>query len=235
MKSFPFFLPAIVLATGLAAQASAATLVLYSMGSASLSTAPTTIGGVNATSLTAGSGVTFQNSGVVMGTSTARALGLSGTGVAATETDAITAGRTITFTLTATAGQALTLQTFTMNANLGGPLLSPEFSVRVNTGSGFTVAGTGAITSTSAGSGTPFDAINVPLTEPTLGAFSNLTGTVTVQVVFYDTTTPAATWTDWVRMDDMAINGTVTPVPEVGSALLVVSGAALAMMRRRRA
>lgn len=222
-------------ATASAGTSAAATLVTYSFGTTTFSLNPTTtLAGLGAGPIGGGSGVSLLNSGVTLGTSTARALGVSGTGVSSTEAAAVLANRFFTFTLTPDAGQMISLQNITMNANLGGTLLPQEFSVRINTGTGYTTAAATVMTATSTSTGSPFHSLNLSLTEPVPGAYTNLTGPVSVQVVFYDTTSPATSWDAWVRMDDISIIGTVAPVPEAGSSMLALAGAGLLAARRRR-
>lgn len=148
-----------------------------------------------------------------------------------TEAFAVGASRFFTFTITPDLGQQISLERLTMNANLGGTNLSPDFSVRVDTGSGYNTVATGSITAQTGS----HNAINLAFAEPTPGALTNLTGTVTVQMVFYHTVTPLpGGWSEWVRMDDIAVIGTVAAVPEVGTTMLGAAGLAFMLFRRGR-
>ncbi len=224
----------------LAPVADGAALVTYGFGTSSTDVVldPTmTVGGMSATALSAASSaISLQRSGVALGTSSASALGVSGTGLNSTEAFALGAGRYFSFTLTPGAGQMLSLEKLTMNANIGGQATAPNFSIRLDTGSGFNTVATGQVTAESGASGTPFNAFDLAFSEVTPGALSNLTGTVTIQMVFYNAvTTPLpAGWSSWVRIDDLSIHGVVSPIPEPGSMMLGVLGAGFLLTRRTR-
>lgn len=220
--------------------AEGAALITYGFGASSTDVvlaATTTVGGVSSTPLSPASGdITLQRSGVALGSSSASALGVSGTGLNSTEAFAVGAGRYFTFTLTPDAGQTISLERLTMNANIGGPATAPSFSLRANTGTGFNTIATGVVTAESGSSGSPYDAINLAFTESTPGALSNLTGTVTFQMVFYNSvTTPLpAGWSSWVRIDDLSIHGVVSPIPEPSAMALGMMGAGALLSRRTR-
>ena len=223
----------------LAPVAEGAALVTYGFGTTAdlLLDPTTTVGGVDATALVpAGGAITLQRSGVNLGPSLANALGVSGSGLNSTEAFAVGAGRYFSFTLTPEAGQMISLESLTMNANIGSQATAPNFSLRMDTGSGFTTVATGLVTAESGASGTPFNAFDLDFTESTPGSLSNLTGTVTFQMVFYNAvTTPLPSgWAGWVRLDDLSIHGVVSPIPEPGSMMLGLVGAGLLLTRRAR-
>ncbi|WAC18642.1 hypothetical protein OVA24_15525 [Luteolibacter sp. SL250] len=224
----------------LAPAADGASLVTYGFGTSGTDVVldPTmTVGGVSASALAAASGaITLQRSGVTLGTSSPSALGVSGSGLNSTEAFAIGAGRYFSFTLTPGSGQMLTLEKLTMNANIGGQNTAPNFSLRLDTGSGFNTVATGLVTAESGSSGSPFNAFDLAFSETTPGALSNLTGTVTFQMVFYNAVADPlpSGWSSWVRIDDLSIHGVVSPIPEPGSAMLGLLGAGCMLARRAR-
>ncbi|HVJ45693.1 MAG TPA: hypothetical protein VM511_04860 [Luteolibacter sp.] len=214
----------------------AATLVSYTFGTgAAADFNPTTTAGSifsSVTAITAGSGVTLESSGVDLGGSGLRAMGVDGpNAVSSTEAFAISTGRFISFTLTPQVGQSFDLGSIAFRANIGGPNTANEFSIQVDTGSGFNTAATGIVTAESGSTGSPRNIFNLALTPPSAGAYTGITTPTTIRMVFYDTTATPATWDAWVRLDDIYLDSTV--IPEPGSALLGLLGAGFLIRRRR--
>jgi hypothetical protein len=146
------------------------------------------------------------------------------------------------FSLTANAGFALNLTSFDMalgsagvNANGNGDPLTPNtasFALRSSLDSFATTIGTLSVTAPNGN--TVWTTGAVSLTAP---AFQNLSS-ITFRLYMFDSfdTTSPSNFTGVNRMDNIALNGTITAVPEPTSLLLASSliASGLAFRKRRQ-
>ncbi len=211
---------------------SAAVLVKYEFTADATSLVPTTTGsGVTSANILSASGLSKQGSGVnFTGSSGPRVLGWQGSGtISGNLSEALTANHYFTFTLTPTAGQKMDLTNLTFFSNVGGTALVPRtLELQVSTdGTNFNSAGTQTLA---------FDDLSsTALFNMSLAAYSGVSTQTTFRIALYDLERDNVNWGsgNWVRFEDITVNGTVSPIPEPSAAFLGSIGA-LALFRRTR-
>ena len=62
----------------------------------------------------------------------------------------------------------------------------------------------------------------------------DVTDSISIRLLFYNEDGSTVTWSQYTRIDDIALNGTLTLVPEASSSALLLSLGALVFVRRRR-
>jgi len=211
----------------------AVVLLKYDFGTATEANLnPSTTGaGVTSTAIGNADGLEKRNSGITYaGSSGPRVLGWQGLGnVSGSLSEALDEGQFFTFSLTPIAGQKMDLTNITFFANTGATTgVARTFVLQVSTdGADFATVGTSAM---------PFDTLtSAALFDIPLSSYSNITTQTTFRMAFHDAANDGAAWGtgNWVRMDDITVNGVVSPVPEPSAALIGALGA-VALFRRKR-
>lgn len=235
-KIHPLVGPAVV-AVGIlsiSSVSSAAVLVKYDFGTAAeANLSPSTTGsGVTSAAIVIASGLSKQNSGVTFaGSSGPRVMGLLGTSaVSGNLTESLAASQYFTFSLTAVPGQKMDLTNITFFANTGasGREIARTFELQVSTdGTNFTTVGTSAMSYN--------DLTAAALYNISLASYSGITAQTTFRMAFYDAENDNDNWGggNWIRLDDITVNGTVSPIPEASTVPLGALGV-LAFFRRKR-
>ncbi len=217
----------------LSGTSSAAILLKYDFGTATEANLnPSTTGpGVTSTAISNPGGLIKRNSGInYAGSSGPRVVGWEGVGnVSGTLSQALVANQFFTFSLTPVVGQKLDLTNITFFANTGATTaIARTFELQASTdGTNFATVRIAEM---------PFnDLTSAALFDISLASYTNITTQTTFRISFYDATNGGATWSsgNWVRMDDITVNGTVSPIPEPSACFLGFAGM-LAFLRRKR-
>lgn len=208
----------------------AAVLSQYTFAANSLA-ATTQASGLTAGSITNGGGLSVKQSGFNLGGTGTPALGWSSGGsVPGSVSAALTSNQFFTFTLTPNAGQQINLTDITFYANIGSDVsLARSFELQVTTnGTDYSPVGGATLTRDSTGAGAQF--------SYSLASYTNITSQTRFRFVPYDTTITGS-WSDgsWIRLDDITVNGTVSPIPEASGIALTAVGLLGLATRRRRA
>lgn len=213
------------------ASTQAAALAVYTFGTdGSLDRNVTsTLGGITSTTLTAG-WIDTGLSGATFGESGANALWLSRSAAAlATSLEAaVSSNRYLSFDLTPGAGESITIESLSLYANtVNNPnFVADTVTLQINTGSGWITHGTEVIT--ARGGATPGQLLSYTLDTPLTG----LTSPVNLRLLFYNTTgNEAGNWTEWTRIDDITVHGTLIPEP---SSLLFLTSASIGCLALRK-
>jgi len=223
--------PLLVASFVLSAPLHAAVLSQYTFASNTLA-ATTTGSGVSAGTITNGGGYTLKQSGFNLGGSGPQALGwASNQSVPGSVAEALSQNQFFTFTLTPNAGQQISLTGITFLGNAGADTaLARSFELQVSTnGTDFSTIGTGTLISGGTGANATFGF--------SLESYTAITTQTKFRFVAYDVANDDVTWSDgsWIRLDDITVNGTVSPIPEPSGIALAALGLLGLATRRRRA
>jgi len=220
----------------------AATLVVTPLHAAVLSNytftgnslaATTPTAGVTAGSVTNGGGLLLKQSGFNLGGGSSNpALGWSsGQLIPGSVSEALTQNQFFTFTLTPNAGQRIDLSSIAFYGNLGANTnVARSFELQASTNGGdFATVGSGTLVLNTTGPSALFDI--------TLTSYTAITSQTTFRYVPYDVAYDGLSWNDgnWIRFDDITVNGTVSPIPEAGGMALMAVGLVGLASRRCRA
>jgi len=223
----------LLITIGLAAPLHAAVLSSYTFASDSLS-ATTSAPSISAGAVTNGGGLVLKQSGFdFLGSSSGpRAVGwASALAIPGTVGEAITNNQFFTFSLTPAGGQQMDLTNITFNANIGNAAsVARSFELQASTNGGtFAAVGTGTLILNGATTSAAFNFL--------LTSYTGITSQTTFRFVPYDAGFAATPWNDgnWIRLDDIIVNGTVSPIPEASGVALMAVGLLGIASRRRRA